>query len=394
MPIIEQTCTPSSMFSGDRFSVTYRIYGSEKDARAKAEDICIEQTVEFPADEVPEGVIRDHVFGRVESFEAWGTGSYKAVISYAVEIAANELTQFLNVVFGNISIKPGIRVEHLDLPESLLCSFKGPRFGRAGIRRLLNAPQRPLLSTAIKPMGLSSQELADLAYRFALGGMDIIKDDHGLTDQTCSPFEERTGLCAEAVQRASRETGRPSLYVANITAPHAEVITRARIAKDAGAGGLMVAPGLIGMDLMRELADDDRIALPILTHPALQGSFVTGQNGISHGVIFGQLARLAGADATIFPNFGGRFSFSRDECRDIVNGTREPMGRIQSIFPAPGGGMSLDNVPDMLETYGQDLIFLIGGGLFRHGPDLVENCRYFRNMVERMAEGQGTRDAE
>jgi len=103
---------------------------------------------------------------------------------------------------------------------------------------------------------------------------------------------------------------------------------------------------------------------------------------------------LAGADATIFPNFGGRFSFSRDECRDIVNGTREPMGRIQSIFPAPGGGMSLDNVPDMLETYGQDLIFLIGGGLFRHGPDLVENCRYFRNMVERMAEGQGTRDAE
>jgi ribulose-bisphosphate carboxylase large chain len=46
--------------------------------------------------------------------------------------------------------------------------------------------------------------------------------------------------------------------------------------------------------------------------------------------------------------------------------------------------MSLDKVPDMLETYGQNLIFLIGGGLFRHGPDLVENCRYFRSMVETM----------
>ena len=44
--------------------------------------------------------------------------------------------------------------------------------------------------------------------------------------------------------------------------------------------------------------------------------------------------------------------------------------------------MSLDKVPDMLETYGQDLIFLIGGGLFRHGPDLVQNCRHFRKMVE------------
>ena len=82
----------------------------------------------------------------------------------------------------------------------------------------------------------------------------------------------------------------------------------------------MMAPGLIGFDLMRELADDDTIALPILTHPALQGSFVTSRNGISHGVMFGELARLAGADATIFPNFGGRFSFSREECMEIVTG--------------------------------------------------------------------------
>ena len=146
----------------------------------------------------------------------------------------------------------------------------------------------------------------------------------------------------------------------------------------------MVAPGLIGFDLMRELADDDTLALPILTHPAMQGSFVTSQNGISHGVLFGQLARLAGADATIFPNFGGRFSFSREECEEIVTGTMAPMKQVKSIFPAPGGGMSLDKVPDMLETYGRDLIFLIGGGLFKHGPDLVENCRYFKALVERI----------
>lgn len=384
MSIIQKTCTPVTLFSGERFSVTYRLSGSEKDARAKAEDICIEQTVEFPADEVPEGVIRDQVFGRIEFFGPGGGGSFKAVISYANEIAAGELTQFLNVVFGNSSIKPGIRVEHLDLPESFLSGFKGPRFGREGLRNLLHIPERPLLSTAIKPMGLLSSELADLAYRFTLGGMDIIKDDHGLTDQSCSPFEERVQQCAAAVEKGNRETGRHSIFVANITAPHKEVLKRARIAKNAGAGGLMAAPGLIGFDLMRELADDDTLALPVLTHPALQGSFVTSSNGISHGVLFGQLARLAGADATIFPNFGGRFSFSREECKEIVTGTATPMGRFKAIFPAPGGGMSLDKVPDMLETYGRDLIFLIGGGLFKHGPDLVENCRYFKKMVEKI----------
>jgi ribulose-bisphosphate carboxylase large chain len=380
--IIPKTCTPETLFSSDRFSVTYRLFGSEQEARARAEDICIEQTVEFPNELCPKGIIRDHVFGRLERFERFDQQSFRAVISYAVEIVAGELTQFLNVVFGNSSIKPGIRVEHLELPQSLLRCFKGARFGREGMRGLLDVPKRPLLSTALKPMGLSSKELADLAYQFALGGMDIIKDDHGLTNQCCSPFEERVGLCAGAVQRANRETGRRSIYTANITAPQSEVMKRARTAKDAGAGGLMVAPGIIGLDLMRELAEDDSIALPIFTHPALQGSFVTSRNGMSHGVIFGQLARLGGADATIFPNFGGRFSFSREECRDIVHGASVPMGHLRSIFPAPGGGMSLDRVPEMLETYGQDLIFLIGGGLFRHGPDLVENCRYFRKMVE------------
>lgn len=382
--IINKTCTPESLFSSGRFFVTYRLFGGEQEARAKAEDICLEQTVEFPGDLVPEGIIRNHVFGRIESLQPWDTESFKAVISYAVEIAAGELTQFLNVVFGNSSIKPGIRVEHLDLPGSLLRRFKGPRFGREGIRRLVNVPKRPLLSTALKPMGLSSKELADLAYQFALGGIDIIKDDHGLSNQCYSPFEERISLCTEAVRRGNKESGQGSIYVANITAPHSEVMKRARIAKDAGAGGLMVAPGIIGLDLMRELADDDSIALPILTHPALQGSFVTSQNGISHGVIFGQLARLAGADATIFPNFGGRFSFSREECEEIVKGTVVPMGLVKTIFPAPGGGMSLDKIPDMLETYGKDLIFLIGGGLFRHSPDLVENCRHFRKMVEQI----------
>ncbi len=382
--IIKETCTPASHFSGERFSVTYRIFGNEAEARSKAEDICIEQTVEFPADEVPEGVIRDHVFGRVEQFKRSDQESFTAVISYAVEIVAGELTQFLNVVFGNSSIKPGIRVEHLDLPESLLRGFKGPRFGRGGIRQLLKVPQRPLISTALKPMGLSSEELADLAYRFVLGGMDIIKDDHGLSNQSCSPFEERVELCAAAVKRACEKTGQHSIYVANITASHREVLKRARFAKGAGAGGLMAAPGLIGMDLMRELAEDDGIALPIFTHPALLGSYVTSRNGISHGVIFGQLARLVGADATIFPNFGGRFSFSREECSDIVRGTSSPMGSLKSIFPAPGGGMSIARVPEMLETYGQELIFLIGGDLFKHGPDLVENCRHFREMVERV----------
>jgi len=369
--------------AGERFRVVYHVTGDEAEARTRAEDICIEQTIEFPAELVPEGDIRDHIFGRLESLRPLDSDHYEAVISYAVETSGFELTQLLNVIFGNISIKPGIRVERLDLPPSLLEAFKGPRFGRDGLRTLLDVPERPLLSTALKPMGLSAQDLADLAYQFALGGIDVIKDDHGLANQPFAPYEERVQRCAEAVEQANRETGRKCIYMPSLAAPADQVLERALFAKKAGAGGLLVAPGLIGLDTMRQLADDDRIALPLMSHPALQGSFVTSpDNGISHYTLFGQIPRLAGADASIYPNYGGRFSFSREECRSIFEGTEVPMGHIKPIFPAPGGGMSLARVPEMLEIYGRDVIFLIGGGLHKRGPDLVENCRYFQRLVK------------
>lgn len=60
-----------------------------------------------------------------------------------------------------------------------------------------------------------------------------------------------------------------------------------------------------------------------------------------------------------------------------------PMGRLKPIFPCPGGDMSLQSIPGMLDVYGRDVIYLVGGGLFRPGPDLVENCRYFRELVEK-----------
>ena len=171
----------------------------------------------------------------------------------------------------------------------------------------------------------------------------------------------------------------------NVTAPVDRITEYAAFARDHGAGGLMIAPGIVGFDAMRSLADDDRINLPILTHPALQGSFVTHpDNGISHCVIFGQLARLAGADGSIFPNFGGRFSFSREECKSIADGTVMPMAHLKPILPSPGGGMNLNRIPEMLELYGREVIFLIGGGLHKHGDNLVENCKYFRKIVEGM----------
>ncbi|MBM4387024.1 MAG: ribulose 1,5-bisphosphate carboxylase large subunit, partial [Deltaproteobacteria bacterium] len=345
----------------ERFSVLYSIAGGRVEAAARAEDICIEQTIEFPAKFVRSDFIRGHVFGRIESLERIGGRRYAAKISFDLEVSGSEFTQFLNVIFGNISLKPGVRVEDIELSDGLYAILKGPRFGREGLRKLTGIRKRALLCTALKPLGLSSKELAGLAYNFALGGIDMIKDDHGVADQCFAPFEERVELCAEAIRKADAETGFKTIYIPNVTAPTGKIIERARFARKCGAGGLLIAPGLTGFDAVRALADDDSIALPIFSHPSFQGSFVVNpESGISHYALFGLLNRLAGADAAIFPNFGGRFSFSEEECRGIVRGTGVEKGGIERIFPCPGGGMSLKRVPEMIAFYGADVILLIG----------------------------------
>lgn len=372
-------------FMGERFIATYRLAGNEAEARAQAEDICLEQTVELPDALVTQNYIREHVFGRIESFEHAAEHVFTARISFAVEIVAGDLTQLLNVLFGNISLKPGIRLERFDLPPSMLEKFQGPRFGQQGLREILKVPERPLLCTALKPMGLLAREFAELAEQFALGGIDIIKDDHGLTEQHTAEFNERVERCVEAVTRANQKTGGNSIYAPNITAPSGYEYGNAQRAKQGGAGAVLLCPGITGLGVMQTLANEAEFALPILSHPAFQGSFVTSrENGISHFCLFGQLNRLAGADAAIFPNFGGRFSFSPDDCRALVDGCNVEMGKVAPIFPTPAGGMSLERVAEMRALYGRDVIFLIGAGLRSPSADLVANCRHFRELVEKV----------
>ena len=258
----------------DRIRVTYRFAADDRlAAKARAEAVAVEQTVEFPKDLITDPGIRDGIIGHPEFLAPAGPGAWEVMISYSAKTAGRCLPQLLNLVFGNVSLQPGVRVQRLDLPDTMLQRFRGPRFGVEGLRFIMGASTRPLLATAVKPMGLSPVELSELAYRFALGGVDLIKDDHGLADQSFCAFESRVRACAAAVRRANTETGGGSRYIANLVGPMETLLERARFAKKVGAGGLLVAPGLVGWDTMRAIAEDERVGLPILFHPALLGGF-------------------------------------------------------------------------------------------------------------------------
>jgi ribulose-bisphosphate carboxylase large chain len=369
--------------SGERFRVQYQISGVEADARSLAETARVEQSVEFPAELVPDGDIRDQIMGQLDAFEPAGERRYLATISFAVETAGAELTQLLNLLWGTGSFFPGFRVERIELPPSLLAHYRGPRFGVAGLRERVRIDDRPLLCTAIKPMGLTPQHLAEMAHACALGGMDIIKDDHGICDQPFCRFEERVALCAQAVANANQQTGLSCLYVPNVTAPADQILSRARFARQAGAGGLLISPGLTGFDAMRQVADDDQVGLPIFSHPTATGHFVVHpEHGFSHYVFYGQMQRLAGADASIYIQQGGRFQVRPEDCDAARDGCRDPLGHIRPIMPLPGGGMTRERIADLKAAYGSEVIFLVGGGLHRMGPDLVGNVRQLIEAVQ------------
>lgn len=372
----------------ERFVVSYKIKAnSYEEAKKIAFSIQVEQTVEFPYDFLPNDWFKDNIVGKLVSLDKIEDNGYLARISYLVELTSLEVTQFLNVVFGNSSLQPNIWVVDIELAPSLIKRFQGPRFGIDGLRAYLDVPKRAMLQAVIKPMGHSTSDLAKMCEAYAAGGVDVIKDDHGITNQIFSPFEERVKACVDAVNRGNEKSGRKTIYAANVSGDGEQTIERAYRAKELGASALMVAPGLVGFSMLNRLATDDKLNLPIISHPAFSGGYVmNGLSGIDFTIWFGLLNRIFGADMSIFVSYGGRFTFTPEQCKVVSNKLLDEKLLIKRACPAPGGGVTEARLPELMKLYGQDVMYLVGGDMFRRGNDLRANSAHFMEILQKAAE--------
>jgi ribulose-bisphosphate carboxylase large chain len=101
----------------------------------------------------------------------------------------------------------------------------------------------------------------------------------------------------------------------------------------------------------------------------------------------GKLFRILGADAVIFPNYGGRFGYSPDTCRALARAALDDRDGLRPSVPVPAGGMTTDRVPEMLDFYGADVMLLIGGALLEAREQLTEATAAFVAKVRGHAYG-------
>ncbi len=314
-----------------------------------------------------------------------------AKIAYPIELfeqgnMPNILSSVAGNVFGLRALK-NLRLDEVELPAELVKSFKGPKFGIEGIRKLFKVAERPLVGTIIKPkIGLKTADHARVAYEAWAGGCDIVKDDENLSSQRFNPFEERIVKTLECRDKAEEETGERKVYMANITAETDAMLKRAEYVLDHGGEYVMVDILTCGFSALQTLRDQN-FKLVIHAHRAGHAAFTKNQkHGIAMRAI-AKVARVIGVDQLHVGTIVGKMSETREEVLKNIDALKAEMSGLKPVMPVASGGLHPRLVPALMETFGKDFIIQAGGGIHGHTDGTRAGATAMRQAVDATLKG-------
>ncbi|MBM3309845.1 MAG: type III ribulose-bisphosphate carboxylase [Candidatus Altiarchaeales archaeon] len=298
----------------------------------------------------------------------------------------NSIPQFLSSIAGNIfsmKLLKNLRLQDISFPKAVIKSFKGPKFGLMGVRKVLGVKDRPLIGTIVKPkVGLVTEKHAEVAYNSWVGGCDIVKDDENLTNQKFNAFEKRAKLTLKARDKAERETGEKKVYMCNITAPTCqEMINRAEYVRKLGGEYIMIDIIPVGWTALQTLREaNEELKLVLHAHRCMHSALTRNPyHGISMLTI-AKLTRLVGLDQLHIGTVLGKMHGGRDEVLAVrdecvlkhveedygSNVLEQDWGSIKPLFPVASGGLQPLMIPDLVKIFGKDIIMQFGGGIHAH----------------------------
>ena len=360
----------------------------------------------------PEGISLKEAAGAIAAESSVGTWTELTTVKpYVEELAAHvfriegntakiaypmglfepgNMPNILSSVAGNVfGLKAllNLRLNDIELSGELARSFKGPRYGIDGIRKLLQVPERPLVGTIIKPkLGLKTADHARVAYEAWAGGCDVVKDDENLSSQEFNPFEDRIVETLESRDQAEAETGEKKVYMANITAETDTMVKRAEFVQEQGGEYVMVDILTCGWSALQTLRDQG-FNLVIHAHRAGHAAFTKNpKHGIAMRAI-AKVARTIGVDQLHVGTVVGKMSETREEVLQNIEALKMEMHGLKPVMPVASGGLHPRLVPALIETFGKDVVIQAGGGIHGHTDGTVAGARAMRQAVDAVLKG-------
>lgn len=329
---------------------------------------------------------------RAAAIEERADSGYDILVAYPEALfEPGNLAQVLSCIAGNIlGMKAVDRIRLLDCewPAAVVEGYPGPQYGSTVRSELLDAPDRPVTATVPKPkVGLPAEAHAQVGYDAWTGGIDLLKDDENLTDQSFNPFETRVVESLERRDRAESETGERKDYLVNITAETDEMIRRAEFVSDHGGSFVMVdivTAGWSSLQTVRRRCED--LDLAIHAHRAMHAAFDRLED---HGVsmrCLAQFARLAGVDH-IHTGTADLGKLENEDTAGINEWLRSPLHGLNDVLPVASGGLHPGIVPELLDRLGPNIVVQAGGGVHGHPDGTHAGARALRAAVDAAASG-------
>jgi len=319
-------------------------------------------------------------------------------IAYPEELfESDNVPNILSSIAGNIlgmkAVKT-IRLEDVAFPKSILKSFKGPKFGIDGVRKMMKIKNRPLVGTIIKPkLGLNTEHHAQSAYESWKGGCDFVKDDENLSSQKFNQFEGRVAKTLEMADKAENETGEKKAYLVNVTAETKEMIKRAQLVENQGGKYIMIDILTAGWAAVQTLREAN-FKMAIHAHRAMHAAFTRNEDQGINMLVIADFARIIGVDTLHIGTGIGKLEGSIQNVEELqeemekmkVKETKHRLEQkwwnIKPVLGVSSGGLHPGHIPYLVKHLGKDLVIQAGGGIHGHPFGTEAGAKAMRQAVD------------
>ncbi|WP_424008411.1 type III ribulose-bisphosphate carboxylase [Haloferax denitrificans] len=307
------------------------------------------------------------------------------------------MPQVLSCIAGNImgmKAVDTIRLLDCEWPESVVSAYPGPLYGSSVREEIFGVTDRPITATVPKPkVGLSTAAHAQVGYDAWVGGVDLLKDDENLTDQSFNPFSDRLTESLSLRDDAEDETGETKSYLINVTADTQTMLDRVDEVAAQGGEYVMVdiiTAGWAGLQTVRERTEKHGIA--IHAHRAMHAAF---DRLPAHGVsmrVLAQVSRLCGVDQ-LHTGTAGLGKLANEDTVGINDWLASDLYGTTDVLPVASGGLHPGLLPDLLDATGTNVCVQLGGGIHGHPDGTRAGAVALRSAIDAYVEGRSISEA-